>query len=99
VFHRLHRILILQLGNHQPEKILLAHLLFAWCVRGALPLQPADHVHCTHACRLLNHLPSCSVRNSSCLDVLSTSTLFWNEREAEIMLVISSATLTLLLKM
>ncbi len=40
--------------------------------------------------------PSCSVFSSSDLAVFITSRLFWYEREAEIMLTISSTALTLL---
>ena len=39
--------------------------------------------------------PICSVLSSSDLAVFMTSTLFWYEREAEIMLTISSTVLTL----
>ncbi|MNW20424.1 hypothetical protein D3C71_2208190 [compost metagenome] len=39
--------------------------------------------------------PICRVLRSSVLAVFMTSTLFWYEREAEIMLTISSTALTL----
>ena len=44
---------------------------------------------------IINYWPMLNVFSNSCFDVLNTSTLFWYEREAAIMFVISSIVFTL----
>src|SRR6185437_9439189 len=96
VVHRVQRILVLQLRDQQGHEVVLQ---VACGVRlgGGAGVERAQHARIDRLRGGNGHQPSPSVRVLViiCLLVFSTSTLAWYEREASIMLTISSTGWTL----
>jgi hypothetical protein len=100
VVHRVERVLVLHLRHQQLEEAVLGAGLVGGGARRPRPLRRRKEVAKSTVVGMGFQgglsWPICSVFCSRLRAVLMTSTLFWYEREAEIMFTISSTGFTLL---
>ncbi len=103
VVQRVHRVLVVQLRHQQfqetgpalpPGRWLASEALVLPVVVPAVAWVGLMIMRISPGCRV-RYWPICRVLRSSVLAVFMTSTLFWYEREAEIMFTISSTAFTL----
>ncbi len=99
--HRLERVLVLELGEHELQEFVLAELVLllgparlrSTCCAGAVDDVCNGH-EIPWCLSVGSYWPSRRVASIISFAVFITSTLFWYEREAEIMSTISSTVLT-----